>query len=310
MAVRDKRSITRASFTPGSKKLWKLDCDQHRLIFFGLVAGADDEGRLEGDPDDVVALFPRMKLTPETATAALKDLANVGLVWWYKVGGHKYIEIRKFHENQAWHGVSPERSKLPSRPSAVATTNTAVAVHQAQSAATTEGKKLGSVYTSEPPQSAVADSAPTVAPTGDYSGMTPDEAFQKAKRLYRRYVGKSFGSLGPRAREWTSLVVKHGSDIVLSAVESYAQELGKGGRNLNYPLAHFMKNCGEYVDAATQVAEDAKSDAGQLESQEAQQNFINDDIERMRRADEEDRRREEEESRQSENALREMGLIQ
>lgn len=83
----------------------------------------------------------------------------------------------------------------------------------------------------------------------------PGEVFRQAKRLYRRQVGKSIGSLGPKAREWAGLVNKHGADVVLAAVEMWATELGQNGRNLRWPLAVFMKQSEEFLEAVTTKSE-------------------------------------------------------
>ena len=50
------------------------------------------------------------------------------------------------------------------------------------------------------------------------------------------------------------LVTQHG-ELVLSAVEIWAQEGGKGLRNVNWPLAMFLKNADEFIEAAKQATE-------------------------------------------------------
>jgi hypothetical protein len=83
-----------------------------------------------------------------------------------------------------------------------------------------------------------------------------DAAFRQARREFRRYVGKSIGSLsavgsGARYRvRWCSLVAEHGEEAAVEAVKLWAQELGKGGRNLNFPLAVFLNQASEYLEAA------------------------------------------------------------
>lgn len=86
--------------------------------------------------------------------------------------------------------------------------------------------------------------------------VNPPELFQQAKRVYRRHVGKNFGSLGNNAGRWDELCRKHGN-LVVPAVEIYASELGRNGKNLNYPIAHFLKNAQEFIEAADRNQSDS-----------------------------------------------------
>ena len=99
---------------------------------------------------------------------------------------------------------------------------------------------------------------------GKEAATDADSLFQQAKRVYRRFVGKSLGSLGPRAGEWKSLVDAHG-ESVLTALEIWAQEGGKGLRNVNWPMAVFLKNAEEFIEAAksqtTENTQTAESDS-------------------------------------------------
>jgi hypothetical protein len=90
----------------------------------------------------------------------------------------------------------------------------------------------------------------------------PAELYGQCKRIYRRYVGKSLGSLGPRASQWQELVNQHG-ELILSAMDIWAQEGGKGFRNLRWPLAVFMKNADEFIDAAKQVTVEQQQESKQ-----------------------------------------------
>ena len=91
------------------------------------------------------------------------------------------------------------------------------------------------------------------------------ELYGQAKRVYRRYVGKSLGSLGPRAGQWQELVSQHG-DAVLAAVELWAQEGGKGLRNVNWPLAVFLKNAEEFIEAVKSTTAETAQQENELNS--------------------------------------------
>lgn len=74
-------------------------------------------------------------------------------------------------------------------------------------------------------------------------------AFKKAQQRFRQIVGKGLGSLSSRVDEWNALVGTAGADVVIAAVGIWAREntefLGTAGN----PLAHFLKNSEEYVEA-------------------------------------------------------------
>jgi hypothetical protein len=83
---------------------------------------------------------------------------------------------------------------------------------------------------------------------GKGDATSGQEAFKSAKKIFRRYVGVSFGSLGNRTSQWNDLARKYGAETLVAAVEMYSRELGKAGRGLNYPLAHFLKNSEEFIE--------------------------------------------------------------
>jgi hypothetical protein len=76
-------------------------------------------------------------------------------------------------------------------------------------------------------------------------------AYQKAKRAYRRIVGKTMGGLGPKKGEFLRLVEEHGEELVVRAVQVWAEELGPDRcRMLRWPLALFLTQADEFVEAA------------------------------------------------------------
>ncbi len=255
MAVRERRSVARSLFSPGSRRFWRGICDQSRLLFIALIVNSDDEGRLEGEPDDIIATVPKMGLDEKSANKLLKELAKNELISWYVVNDLKYIQINKFDAFQTWGGIMREASKYPANPSTPKTVAengrsqlVAVVAENGQNTATTPVvKKLVLLKTEENLNSSVNE-------------IDSRSAFSEAKKIYRRYVGTSFGSLGNRGYQWDSLIKEHGSNLVLSAMEIYARELGKGGRSLNYPLAHFLKNATEFIEAASNQAQEQQEE--------------------------------------------------
>ena len=258
MAIREKRSVARSLFSPGSRKFWKGICDQSRLLFIALIVNSDDEGRLEGEPDDIIATVPKMSLDEKAATKLLKELAKNELISWYDVDGLKYIQINKFDEFQSWNGIMRDSSKYPADPNSPKTVAqngrsplvAMVAEKPEKSATTAEVRDFNLKEFTSPNLSSSL--------SGQSDGLDSRSAFSDAKKIFRRYVGTSFGSLGNRAYQWDGLIKQHGSDLVLAAMEIYARELGKGGRNLGYPLAHFLKNVSEFIEAAQVKTEEIK----------------------------------------------------
>ena len=92
------------------------------------------------------------------------------------------------------------------------------------------------------------------------------EVFGQAKRVYRRFVGKSFGSLGPRSGQWQELIESHGGVIVLAAVEMWAQEGGKGLRDIRWPVAMFLKNAEEFIEAVKSTTAETAQQENELNS--------------------------------------------
>jgi hypothetical protein len=113
MPIREKRALLRSLFMPGSKKFWSLKTEHARVLFCALLTQADDQGRLEGDPEDVKSMIPRANWPLEHIKSYLKDLQRVQLIHYYKVAGHWYVEVINFWEHQDKHGVSQVPSAYP-----------------------------------------------------------------------------------------------------------------------------------------------------------------------------------------------------
>lgn len=87
-------------------------------------------------------------------------------------------------------------------------------------------------------------------PPTEEERINPRESYSLAKRIYRRHARGQLGNLGEHHGEaWASLLGRHGEDVVLGALEIWAKEVGPRGKNLTYPIAVFLKNADEYVEA-------------------------------------------------------------
>jgi hypothetical protein len=92
----------------------------------------------------------------------------------------------------------------------------------------------------------------------------PQESYRVAKRIYRPLCKGNLGNLGESTGEqWNSLVDRHGSECVLAALKIWAQELGVN--KLRYPIAVFLKNAEEYIEA---VQAEASGSGGEVEEED------------------------------------------
>jgi hypothetical protein len=80
--------------------------------------------------------------------------------------------------------------------------------------------------------------------------VNPVLSYRAAKNIYRKYCHKNLGSLNEAFGEtWIGLIGQHGEKIVLGALELWAKEMGDRGKNLGYPIAVFLKNSDEHIEA-------------------------------------------------------------
>lgn len=72
-----------------------------RYLWIGLIAHADDDGRLEGHPAALRALiFPLDELTIKKVETMLAQIADTGRIDRYQFAGLDYIEIRNWKRHQ------------------------------------------------------------------------------------------------------------------------------------------------------------------------------------------------------------------
>jgi hypothetical protein len=227
-----------------SDKLAAVNPPSYRAEYANLIPLAMADGTFECNPRRVwadVYSYNRPDITEEIVENILAEFDRVGLL---------KRSMRKGKEWGFWVGIE---SRLP----------VAAQSHGSRSAVAAQSQTVATVATSplESTSSQSQNRSPmqpknlgNLTNLGMVSATNATELFGQAKRVYRRYVGKSMGSLGPRESQWRDLVTQHG-ELVLSAVEIWAQEGGKGLRNVNWPLAMFLKNADEFIEAAKQVTE-------------------------------------------------------
>lgn len=235
-----------------SDKLAQVQPPQYRAEYANMIPLALADGWFECNPRRVwadVYSYNRPDITLEMVEDILKEFERVNLlsrksdekgkVWGYWVGIEKRLpcESQRERYKQAKPVVSND---LP-----VAVADSGVYQDNISARRDLDKSKLG-----------IGREVATAT-----TATSPEEAFSQAKRIYRRYVGKTFGSLGPRGSQWADLVRKHGEDVV-TAVGLWAQESGKSLRNVGWPLAVFLKNSEEYLEAVRMQRDDAqKADA-------------------------------------------------
>lgn len=110
--------------TPGPRSIYPEMCDSRSLarcsvlanaLWPRLIVRADDQGRMAGDPADVLGeCFPKM-LSRVKLTAlrdALDELEQAGMIRRYEVGGETYLQIVQWWSWQAY-GRRAYPSRLP-----------------------------------------------------------------------------------------------------------------------------------------------------------------------------------------------------
>ena len=86
------------------------------LLFSCMIPHSDDWGILPGSPKKIKALvIPMRKQTERDVEKALREIADAGLIWWYEIGGNKYVQFCKWDEHQE--GLHKRtKSKFPEFP--------------------------------------------------------------------------------------------------------------------------------------------------------------------------------------------------
>lgn len=94
------------------EKVQRLPRDA-RLLMIGLIAHADDEGRLDGDPRSVrSSVFPLDELSTKAVDRLLEIIHQQGLIHRYEADAIEWIEIRGWARHQKIN--RPTASTIPS----------------------------------------------------------------------------------------------------------------------------------------------------------------------------------------------------
>jgi len=74
---------------------------QARLLFSWLITAADDDGRLKGEPPFIkVEVVPYTNWSPKLISTYLNQMKDIGLIYYWQLNGHWYIEFPKWKEHQ------------------------------------------------------------------------------------------------------------------------------------------------------------------------------------------------------------------
>lgn len=114
-----------------------------KLLFTWMIAHADDEGRLRGEPAYIKAtVVPMTNWSLKKIESYLKEIENVELINWWTQKDEKFIEFIKWNEHQS---IRPDRFKRSSLPS--------VLDRDVNQLSTTQQPKINQV----PPQSNISE---------------------------------------------------------------------------------------------------------------------------------------------------------
>jgi len=86
-----------------------------RLLFSWMIPHADDEGRLNGDPEFIKAMIvPMTKWSFKKIEEYLEEIKNQGLIYYWQENGERFIEFIKWNEHQTIRKNRFKPSSLPS----------------------------------------------------------------------------------------------------------------------------------------------------------------------------------------------------
>lgn len=85
------------------------------LLYTWMIPYYDDEGRMNGDPEDVrFNIFPRRNVAPEDVEKELLEMENLGLIDWYLVENKPFIQMNPeaWQKRQTFHGIKRIPSEI------------------------------------------------------------------------------------------------------------------------------------------------------------------------------------------------------
>lgn len=86
-----------------------------QLLFTWMIAAADDEGRMKGEPQSIKAnVVPMKKWTFSKVKGYLMEMKNQGIIYYWEQNGEWIVEFPKWNDYQQIRKDRLEPSKLPS----------------------------------------------------------------------------------------------------------------------------------------------------------------------------------------------------
>lgn len=98
-----------------SKRVNKLS-DMGALLYTWMIPHLDDDGRMDGDPEDVkYNVLPRREITTDEITEQLSLMDKLDLIVWYSIEGRWVIQLNPeaWEEHQTFSGIKRIPSKIP-----------------------------------------------------------------------------------------------------------------------------------------------------------------------------------------------------
>lgn len=204
-----------------------------RLLFLSMLVHCDDSGVGRAATSILRAdAFPYDEnITSGQVEAAFQETVEVGITEAFESGGEKYYKICNFNKHQ--------------------TINRPSAFRFVDGGEQSGNPNDGSCELHEDSLMKVKEKVKEKGKVNSESGsVSPEKVFEQVRRVYRKVIGKSIGSLSGREREWAGLVARAGEAAVLEAVRIWARENKEFLKKSSYPLAHFLKNSAEWIEAA------------------------------------------------------------
>lgn len=98
-----------------SNRVNKLS-DIGALLYTWMIPHYDDEGRMDGDPEDIrFHVIPRRNISNEDTVRELRHMDELELISWFVVDGHPYIQMNNeaWEEHQTFKAIKRQTSKVP-----------------------------------------------------------------------------------------------------------------------------------------------------------------------------------------------------
>ena len=213
-----------------------------RLLFLSLIVHSDDGGTARADARLMRSeAFAFDEVAISEVESAFRELVAASLVIERDIRGSRFCDIANFHKHQKINKPSEFRFE-----DSGSTTG-----------ALPEGYGLKEKVKVKVKEKEKVNVREAVAPSGSAS-KSPEDAFIEARKKFRRITGKNLGALGPRAREWAGLIEREGAERVVEALCLCAKEKKTFLSTSDFPLAYFLKNCKEWLEAV-EIDREAKT---------------------------------------------------